>query len=68
MRVFLFHYSYHKGKWSGRAAWPICKIISENLQNAKEKFGRKKRGCGFRLDKIEDVTGIPHQHKNKTVF
>jgi len=38
------------------------------LQAAKEIFGKKRRGAGFRLDKIEDVTGKPHKIPEKTVF
>ena len=68
MKVFLFHYSYHKGKWSGRANWPAKRIIAENLEAAKEIFGKKRRGSGFRLDRIEDVTGKPHKIPEKTVF
>ncbi len=68
MKVFLFHYSYHKGKWSGRSSWPPKRIIAEDLQTAKEIFGKKRRGAGFRLDKIEDVTGKPHKIPEKTVF
>lgn len=68
MKVFLFHYSYHKGKWSGRSKWPVTRIIAENQNQAEEIFGKKKRGCGFRLEKIEDVTGKPHQILRKTVF
>lgn len=68
MKVFLFHYSYHKGKWSGRSSWPCRRIIAEDLKSAKEIFGNKRRGAGFRLDKIEDVTGKPHKITQRTVF
>jgi len=52
MKVFLFYYSYHKGKWAGRSSWPPQRIIAEDLQTAKEIFGKRRRGSGFRLDKI----------------
>jgi ribosomal protein S11 len=69
MRVFLVKYSYNKSKWSGRATWPARRIIAENASDVVEIMNKRHSArCGFRIDSIEDVTGIPHEIRTTTVF
>ena len=69
MKVFLITYSYHKGKWAGRAEWPKFRIFAESASEARKVFlDNTTKGYGFRLESIEDVTGKPHQIKQRTVF
>lgn len=69
MKVFLIHFSYHKSKWSGRANWPSRLIYAESISGARDKFLLEcSRGCGLRIDSIEDVTGKPHKRSTFTYF
>lgn len=69
MRVFLVYYSYHKSEWSGRCNWGPRRIFAETEKEACEKVAKTaSKGCGFRIDFIEDVTGKPHKILFNTVF
>lgn len=69
MKVFLVHYSYHKSKWSGRANWGPRRILAETEKEAREKVTENaSKGCGFRIDYVEDVTGKPHKVPTRTAF
>ncbi len=44
MKVFLLTYSYHKGKWGGRAVWPIRRMFAESEKEARERLVEERGG------------------------